>query len=97
MLAVEAGHPLGFEGVEEARAAADLAARTLAASIVLLLHGVPSYVAGDLLVESDGTSRDWFFAQSKFIASIDAQFDYKHERKAVIDDVLQKRQSVVSF
>lgn len=76
MAAVEAGHTLGFEGVGEARTAADLASRTLASSLVLLLHGVPSYVAGDLLVESDGTSRDWFFAQSKFIASIDAQFDY---------------------
>lgn len=97
MRAVEAGHTLGFEGVEEARAAADLAVPTLAASIVLLLHGVPSYVAGDLLVESDGTSRDWFFAQSRFIASMDAKFDYKHERKGVIDAVLQKRQSVVSF
>lgn len=97
MLAVGAGHTLGFEGVEEARVAADLAARTLAASIVLLLHGVPRYVAGDLLVESDGTSRDRFFAQSRFIASIDAKFDYKHERKGDIDDVLQKRQSVVSF
>lgn len=97
MRAVEAGHALGFEGLEEARAAADLTTRTLAASIVLLLHGVPSYVAGDLLVESDGTSKDWFFAQSQFIASMDSKFDYKHERKAVIDGVLRKRQSIVSF
>lgn len=97
MRAVEAGHTLGFEGLEEARAAADLTTRTLAASIVLLLHGVPNYVAGDLLVESDGTSKDWFFAQSRFIASMDAKFDYKHERKAVIDRVLQKRHSIVSF
>jgi hypothetical protein len=97
MFAVEAGHTLGFESMSEARAAADLVARTLAASIVLLLHGVPSYVAEDLLLEGDGTSREWFFAQSKFIASIDAHFDYKHERKAVIDAVRRKRQSVVSF
>ena len=97
MYSLEKGYRLGFEGEEEAKAATDLVARTLAASIVLLLHGVPSYVAGDLLVESDGTSRDWFFAQSRFIASMDAKFDYKHERNGVIDDVLSKRQSIVSF
>jgi hypothetical protein len=97
MLAIDAGHTIGFEGTDEAKKAAELAARTMAASIILLLHGVPSYVAGDLLVESDGTSRDWFFAQSKFIASIDATFDYKHERQEIINDVLRKRQSVVNF
>lgn len=97
MLAVEAGHTMGFEGIDEAKIATELAARTMAASIILLLHGVPSYVAGDLLVESDGTSRDWFFAQSKFIASADAMFDYKHERKLVMNDVLRKRKSVIRF
>ncbi len=97
MRAVESGHTMGFEGVDEAKNAAELVARTMAASILLLLHGVPSYVAGDLLVESDGTSKDWFFAQSKFISSADAMFDYKHERKAIINDLLRKRQSVVIF
>lgn len=97
MLAVEAGHSMGFEGVDEAKAAADLAVQTLAASIVLLLHGVPSYVAGNLLVESDGASRDWFFAQSRFIASVDAMFDYKHERKCVINNVVRQRQSLIRF
>ena len=97
MASVKAGYTIGFEGATEASAATDIAVRTLAASLVLLLHGVPKYVAGDLLVESDGVSRDWFFAQSKFIASIDSNFDDKHERKADLHEVIRKRQSIVRF
>lgn len=95
--AVEAGHTLGFESAAEATAANKLIVRSLAASLVLVFHSVPTYVAGDFFVEPDGTSLDWFFAQSKYLANIDAHFDYKHERKEVLQEVISKRASRLAF
>ncbi|WP_192357305.1 hypothetical protein [Mesorhizobium mediterraneum] len=48
----------------------------LAASLVLLFHSVvvPTHVAGEWLIETDGTSQDWYFAGSSFIAAVDNDF-----------------------
>ncbi|MDX8437105.1 hypothetical protein RFN25_27130 [Mesorhizobium abyssinicae] len=74
-----------------------LISKGLAASLVLLFHSVPTHVAGEWLVETDGTSHDWYFAGSRFIAAIDSDFDYKHERQDKLAAVKAARVAKVSF
>jgi hypothetical protein len=92
---VDQNRTSGKEGPDEIESLNRLIGRGLACSLVLLLHSVPDYVAGDLLVEPDGKSLKWFFAQSRFIALIDEQFDYKAERQANLKEVRKARWSQV--
>lgn len=73
------------------------AERSMAASLVLLFHSVPSSVAGDWFVEDDGSSIIWHFAGSKFIAGIDSYFDYKHERQSRLAMIRADRESQIRF
>lgn len=91
------GITAGMEGSRELRTFISLAERSYAAALVLLLHSVPKHVAGDLLVESDGSSFDWHFQASKFIASIDAHHDYKAERQANLSQVQELRAKAIRF
>lgn len=95
--AVDAGHTSGFESAEEAATAGLLIAKTLAASLVLLFHSAPSYVAGDFFVSTDGQSPEWFFEKSKYLAGIDSYFDYKHERKHLVSQVSEARNGKIEF
>ena len=95
--AAEAGVTAGKERPEDIENLNSIAERVMAASLVLLLHSVPDWVAGDWLVESNGQSIGWHFAGSRFIAGIDAHFDYKHERQATLPDIQQVRESRVRF
>jgi len=85
------GRTSGFENAVDIQSLHGLIARGLACSLVFLLHAVPDYVAGDLLVENDGSSFSWFFSGSRFIAYIDEKFDYKHERKTRLEEIKAQR------
>jgi hypothetical protein len=95
--AVQQGRSSGHESPDSIRQLNTLISRGLACSLVFLYHAVPSYVAGDWLVDSDGTSHDWPFAQSKYIALIDEHHDYKAERKAILAEVKKKRWETVRY
>lgn len=94
---VNAGRTSGMESPEDIEALNLVVARGLALSLVFLLHAVPEYVVGDLLVQSDGGSLNWFFAGSKYIAAMDERFDYKAERQDDLAEVKRKRQAKVQF
>ncbi|TGP52552.1 hypothetical protein EN873_14880 [bacterium M00.F.Ca.ET.230.01.1.1] len=91
------GRRLGREIPAEIDEFNQLISRGLAASLVLIFHSVPSYVAGDWLVQHDGTTVDWYFTGSRFIAAIDNDFDYKHERQRKLAEVQAARASKMSF
>ena len=94
---VQAGRTSGMENVEDIKALNLMIARGLALSLVFLFHAAPQYVVGDLLVQSDGSSLNWFFAGSKFIAAIDEEFDYKAERQSNLTEIKRKRREPISF
>ena len=94
---VDAGRTSGFESADDVDKLAVLLARTLSCCLVFLLHSVPEYVSGDLLVEIDGSSRRWAFSESMFLAHMDEYFDYKHERQKVLDAVKRARWSQAKF
>lgn len=91
------GRRLGREIPAEIDEFNGLISRGLAASLVLLFHSVPTHVAGDWLVERDGTTMDWYFTGSRFIAAIDSDYDYKHERQDKLAEVQAARAAKVSF
>ncbi|MHC2001833.1 hypothetical protein ACYQR9_15540 [Methylobacterium sp. CM6241] len=95
--AAKAGVTAGKERPEDVEEFNRLAARAMAASLVLLFHSVPSWVAGDFLVEQDGSSIQWQFMQSRYIAAIDEQFDYKHERQENLSEIKRARTANVRF
>ncbi|UUZ75636.1 hypothetical protein LP414_28660 [Polaromonas sp. P1(28)-13] len=94
---VEAGFTPGFENENEAREASELVSQTFAVALVYLFHAAPAFVAGDFFVDSDGNSPDWLFSQSKYVAAIDSQFDYKHERQHRLDALIAKRAERINF
>jgi hypothetical protein len=95
--AVDAGRIGGKESAQDFEALASLAERGLAVSLTLLLHSVPGYVAGDWLVEADGSTTAWVFTGSRFIAGIDSYFDYKHERQENLDAIKAARNKAIRF
>lgn len=97
IMAVDAGRIGGRESKQDFEALTSLVERGLAVSLVLLFHSVPEFVAGDWLVESDGTTTGWVFVESRFIAGIDSHFDYKHERQEKLVVVRAARSAVSRF
>jgi hypothetical protein len=91
------GRTVGHESADDILQLNDLAARTLAASLVLIFHSVPDWVAGDWLVEQDGKTVDWYFTASRFIAGMDSFFDYKFERQDRLQTIIAARDANVSF
>ncbi|MBY5711849.1 hypothetical protein [Rhizobium leguminosarum] len=95
--AVDGGRTSGNESQEDLEDLNLLVARGLAASLVLLFHSVPKYVAGDFLVDPNGDAPEWYFSGSRFIAAIDSEFDYKHERQSQLQELQALRSSKVFF
>ena len=91
------GVTAGREGLLEINSLIGFSERCFAAIIVLLLHSVPSWVAGDLLVREDGKTHPSQFEGSRYLAAIDENFDYKHERRASLVEIKARRSSVVRF
>ena len=94
---VDQGRTSGYENFTDVHELNALFRRVLACCTALLLHSVPPYVAGDLLVEPDGSSLQWYFQASRFIALIDEGFDYKFERQANLSQIRTDRWNAVTF
>lgn len=94
---VDDGRTSGYESAEDVERVNGLIARALAACLVFLFHPVPEYVAGDWLVQPDGSGLRWQFAGSQFVALMDEHFDYKHERQNDLQRIQNERWSAVSF
>lgn len=93
----KAGVSAGKERPADVESFNRFAERSMAVSLVLLFHSVPSWVAGDWFVEADETSVAWHFSASRFIAGIDSYFDCKHERQTRIEEVRAGREARVRF
>lgn len=95
--ALKAGVTAGKERPEDITELNKLTERAMAISLVLLFHCVPSWVAGGWLVQQDGSSVSWLFMQSRFIAALDAAFDYKAERQERLLRIQELRRSAIRF
>ncbi|HZY36684.1 MAG TPA: hypothetical protein VFE53_08560 [Mucilaginibacter sp.] len=68
--------------------------KVLSYIIVLLFNSIPEYIVGDFL---EPAPLDFYFLKSKFIAKIDEQFDYKHEREARLEEARIARTQNIEF
>lgn len=95
--AVDAGRTAGKEDAADIEALNLLVSRGLAISLTLLFHSVPSYVAGDWMVEDNGSTVAWYFTGSRFLAGVDRYFDYKHERQDRLAEIQEVRREAIRF
>lgn len=95
--AAEAGVTAGKERPADVEALTSVTERVLSASLVLLFDALPYWVAGDWLVDGDFNSEDWRLSGSRFIAAMDAEFDYKAERQHDLAEIQAKRQARIRF
>jgi hypothetical protein len=95
--AVDAGRSVGYEANANVEELNRFVSRGLAASLVLLFHSAPEYVAGDWLVNPDGTTMTSYFSASQYIAGIDSYFDYKQERQTNLEAVQTARANRIAF
>lgn len=91
------GRYIGQEGTKELTQLNDEMGLIYSYILVLLFHSLPSWIVGDFLVNMDGTTFDWYFAKSKYVALVDECFDYKHERQDKLDDIRIARAKSVCF
>jgi len=94
---VDAERTAGRESPADVERLNDLLSRVLACSLVFLFHSVPEYVAGDWLVEPDGSTVDWYFTRSRYLALIDARYDYKFERQERLKEIEAQRNERLTF
>lgn len=85
------GRTIGFEGIEELKSIKKDIVEVYSLLVVLIFHSLSPYSVGDYLVNFDGTSNDWFFKGSKYVSYIDSSFDYKFERKEIVEQLIAKR------
>ena len=95
--AVDAGRTAARENAADIEALNALLSRGLTCSLVLLFHSVPSWIAGEWLVDEDGSTTDWYFMGSRFLVGMDSHFDYKHERRKRLAKIQIKRQRQIAF
>lgn len=63
--------------------------------LVLVFHAIGSGFTGDIFVDWFDEFRHWEYHKSKYIAAIDAYFDYKHERQHKLDYIRERRQQSI--
>lgn len=85
------GVTLGFETAEHLRTCVNEVFRAASIGVVLTFHAMDRASTGDLLVDGLDQVDMWPFHRYPFIAQIDESFDYKHERKEVLDIVRARR------
>ncbi|HVI33224.1 hypothetical protein [Phenylobacterium sp.] len=95
--AAEAGITAGKERPSDVESLTSVVERVLAVSLVLLFHAFPYWVAGDWMVEENGLSNRWHFSASRFVAAMDSEFDYKHERQKSLPQIQRDRQARIRF
>lgn len=93
---VRKGRSPGMEGIDDQRTLNRLVFQVYCVTLVFLLHSVPEFVVGDFMVEDDGSTVQWLFMKSEFMAEIDSNFDYKHERKSRLEEIQKLRRAMVS-
>jgi hypothetical protein len=95
--AVNAGRTVGYESAGEVDELNRLLSRGFSASFVLIFHGAPDYVAGDWLVDFDGSASASYFMGSRFMSGMDSFFDYKHERQQRLSAIQAARAARIQF
>ena len=88
---------IGFETHNELQTANDELRKIFALILVFAFNAIGSSFTGDMFIGYLDDMRDWEYHKSKFVSQIDANYDYKVERKDKIEELNQFRERVVSY
>ncbi|WP_396268578.1 hypothetical protein [Ideonella sp.] len=87
------GVRLGFETPEMLAGVVHSLHDACSIVVVLAFETIGPDLTGDLLVDGRlDTFDDWPFHQNRFVAALDAHFDYRHERQSGLQEHIARRQ-----
>jgi hypothetical protein len=86
-----AGSSPGFGSRAELARAADALLDATTYAVVVAFHVIGPPLTGDMLVDALDKHDRWPFHASRFVAAIDASFDYKAERQERLDEIRNRR------
>jgi hypothetical protein len=90
-----AGSSPGFETVAELTRAAGALFDATSYAVVIVFHVIGPSFTGDILVDAFDADDRWPFHASRFVAAVDANFDYKAERQSRLSEIRIRRESRV--
>ena len=76
----ERGGALGYETTDELRKLSKLMFRVYDMALALYFHGYDISMTGDLFAGALDDMPKWSFHKGKYVSTVSAYFDYKHER-----------------
>lgn len=88
------GKPFEKLGLSELKILNGEVGRVFSYICVLLFNSMPQFVVGDFM---EPRPKEWYFHKSKFIAKVDEEFDYKHERQATLAELKVRRTKEIEF
>lgn len=91
------GVELGFESIEMLKEVVDEVHETCSIVVVLAFETIGPSFTGDLLVDNLDGMEEWAFHANGYVALIDAYFDYKHERKHKLTQLLEQRKRRIRY
>jgi len=83
----EQGITIGLERAEQLQEVAELLSEVYSTILVFTFHASGVSTVGDLMVDTLSPQDGWIYNGNKYIAEIDRHFDYKHERKAILQEL----------
>ena len=87
----EQGITIGLERAEQQQEVAELLSEVYSTLLVFTFHASGVSTVGDLMVDTLSPQNEWVYNGNKYIAEIDRHFDYKHERKEVLQELEKMR------
>lgn len=93
----EEGVTLGMETVAMLRDIVSEVHEVCSIVVTLTFETIGPSFTGDLLVDSLDEQEEWAFHANEYIAIVDSYFDYKHERRARLEQIAQRRESRIRY
>lgn len=89
----EQGITIGLETAEQLRKVNGYLAKVLSIVLVFTFHAAGVSTTGDVMVEVMSPKDSWIFNGNKYIETIDTYYDYKSERKDILDNLISLRKN----
>lgn len=94
---LEEGRTIGNETLLELQETNDFIRHVYALCIVYIMESLPEYIVNDWFSTTMVITDNWYYFRSKYISKIDETYDYKHERKQYLQELILVRNKLVKF
>lgn len=83
----EQGITIGMERADQLQEVTELLSEVYSTLLIFTFHAAGVSTVGDLMLDTLSPQNDWVYNGNKYIAEIDRHFDYKHERKDILQEL----------